>query len=390
MINEQLDELIQIRHDLHTHPELMFQEERTSGVVKTHLDAEGIQHVDGLAKGTGVLGYLPGDAGRAIGLRADMDALPILEKTGLPYASAHEGRMHACGHDGHTTILIGTAKILARIQREHGLPRPVTFLFQPAEEGGAGGDLMVQEGCLDGSLIGEPLENIFGLHGWPQTEQGAITTRVGPIMAESDRFEITIRGEGSHAAWPHGSRDPIIAANAILTALQSIVSRNTSPTDSVVISTTMFNAGTAFNVIPSEAKLAGTVRTIDGQVKARTIERMEQIVASIAAAHECTAELDYRHGYPVLVNDAEAVELLREAGVGTLGAQNVHDMVDPVMGGEDFAYFAREIPACFFGLGLIPRGSDSMPLLHQDTFDFNDAAIAHGIEIFCRLALRSA
>lgn len=389
MIADELGELIAIRHDLHAHPELGYEEHRTCGVVQRELARIGIDHLAGLAGGTGVMAHIPGgEAGaRAIGLRADMDALPILEKTGATYASTTPGVMHACGHDGHTTILLGAARVLARLSREQSLPRPVTFVFQPAEEGGAGGKRMVEDGCLTGNRLGPPIESMFGLHGWPQLPEGIVATRPGPLMAASDRFDITIKGTGSHAAWPHVSRDPVLAASAIVVAAQQFVARNVGPLDSAVLSITKINAGTAYNVIPESATIAGTVRTLAESTQTLAIARLREIAESTARAYGCTAELDYRIGYPATINDAGAVNTFFEVATATLGPDRVATLAQPVMGGEDFSYYAQHVPACFFVLGLIPPGRNSMPDLHQDNFDFNDSAIATGVEMFCRLVM---
>lgn len=384
----ELPSLIDIRHDLHAHPELAYQEKRTSEVVQRELKAIGVEFVAGLAGGTGVLAHIPGKADRAIGLRADMDALPILEETGVPYASTSAGVMHACGHDGHTTMLLGTARVLAAMAKERPLPRPVTFVFQPAEEGGAGGQRMVQDGCLDGSKLGPPVENMFGLHGWPELRLGQVATRVGPMLAAADKFEITIEGVGGHAAYPHFTSDAIVAGSAIVSGVQQIASRNVGPLDSVVVSITQFHGGTAFNVIPREVKLAGTVRTLLPEIQTLARQRLEVIATSIATAHQCTAKVEYHVGYPVTRNDAGAVAIFEDCARKALGEKHVEPMELPVMGGEDFSYYCQEVPSCFFALGLLPAGQDHMPKLHQPTFDFNDDAIALGVRTFCALALR--
>ncbi|HRP63331.1 MAG TPA: amidohydrolase [Phycisphaerales bacterium] len=389
MIKEELADLISIRRDLHAHPELGYNEHRTSGVVQRELEAAGIDFARNLAGGTGVLGHLPGEAARAIALRADMDALPITEQTGAPYASTSPGVMHACGHDGHTTMLIGAARVLARLAEESPLPRPVTFVFQPAEEGGAGGQKMVQDGCLDGSVIGPPVEMIFGLHGWTHLPLGVVSTRVGPMLAASDRFEIVVRGTGSHAAYPQISRDPIVAGAAIVQALQQIASRNVGPLDSVVVSVTQFHAGTTHNIIPAQASISGTLRTLLPETRSLASKRLIEIAQHIARAHGCEADATYIEGYPVTRNDAQAVAIFNTVAREMLGEANVPPLENPVMGGEDFSYYGEVVPACFFALGLIPKGKTVMPDLHQSNFDFNDDAIAIGVELFCRLALRA-
>ncbi len=388
IVHEELADLVSIRHDLHAHPELGYEERRTSEIVRRELDKAGVSYVADMAGGTGVLAHLPGEADRAIALRADMDALPILEENDVEYRSTIDGVMHACGHDGHTTVLIGTARVLARLARMSALPRPVTFIFQPAEEGGAGGQRMVQEGCLDGSRIGPAVENAFGLHGWPRLPLGVVATRPGVLLAAADSFDLTIHGKGSHAAWPHVGCDPIVAAAAIVGAFQSIVTRSVDPLDSVVISVTQLQAGNTYNVIPGTAKLAGTVRSLTPEVRDLLRRRMQTIADGIAQAHRCTAELDYHDGYPPTVNDPEAVSIFRAVSIEAIGPDHVHEMERPVMGGEDFAFYGQVVPACFFVLGLVPDGVDDPPDLHQPKFNFNDDAIPLGIELFCRLALR--
>ena len=382
-----IPELIEFRHDLHTHPELGYEEHRTSGEVRKALTEAGVEFVDGLAGGTGVLGHIPGEAEQAVGLRADMDALPILEKTGLDYASVNEGVMHACGHDGHTTILVGTARVLAQVAGEGTLPNPVTFLFQPAEEGGGGGKRMVEDGCLDGKVIGPSVSRMYGLHGWPVLPLNMISTRPGPMLAAADRFDITVTGVGGHAAMPHATRDPIVASAAIVQAIQSIVSRNVDPVQGAVISVTMFNAGSAFNIIPETCTMAGTVRALDDDAMSTVRIRLDQVVQTVAAAHGCQANLDYHVGYPVTRNDAAEVETVLGTARSLFSEEQVQLLEAPGMGAEDFSYYCEHVPSCFFVLGLLPADQDSIPLLHHPCFDFNDNVIATGIEMFCTLAL---
>ncbi len=389
LIAEELPSLVDLRHDLHMHPEIMYEEVRTAEVVRRELSRAGVEFVPGLAGGTGTLAALPGGAEKSIGLRADMDALPIQEESDRPWRSRVDGRMHACGHDGHTTILIGAARVLSRLSRERPLPRPVTFLFQPAEEGGAGGRRMVEEGALEGTRLGAAVAEIYALHGWPQFELGTVGTRAGAMMAASDRFDVLVRGSGGHAAWPHATRDPVPAACAIVTALQTIISRNTHVSDPSVLSVTMIQAGTAFNVIPSSAELHGTVRTLSEASRELIERRIGEIAESIARAHGCSASTEYRRGYPITSNDPGAVAVFERVARESVGAERVRTVPHPVMVGEDFAYYGLEVPSCFFALGLRPHDAASMPELHQPDFDFSDAAIPVGIELMCRLALRA-
>jgi len=391
-IQAELGELVAIRHDLHRHPELSYQERRTSELVARELRAVGVEVKTGLAGGTGVLGYLPateGGSGPAVALRADMDALPIEETTGKPYASATPGVMHACGHDGHTAILLGTARVLAKLPHRS---RPVTFVFQPAEEGGGGGERMCDEGCLLGETgggLGERVGAIFGLHGWTSVPLGSVSTRPGPLLAATDDFEITIRGVGGHAAYPHLARDPIVAAAAVVTALQTIASRSVSPLDSVVCTVGRIAGGSANNIIPDAVELIGTVRTLRAETRALARARVLECVEHAAAAHGCRAEIAYNEGYPVTSNDAALTDAFFRVAKGALGESRVRLAPEPGMGGEDFSYYGRHVPACFFLLGLLPPGADAATVaqLHQPGFDFNDDAIATGVATMCALAM---
>ena len=383
-----LPELIALRHDLHAHPELGYEEHRTSGVIRDALTNAGIEHVGDLAGGTGVLGHIPGTAEHGVGLRADIDALPIVEQTGLEWASTHDGRMHACGHDGHTTILVGAARVLAEVAKSSPLPNPVSFLFQPAEEGGGGGERMVQDGCLNGSVLGPALGCMYGLHGWPVLHEHTVSSRPGPMLAAADRFNITITGLGGHAAMPHGTRDPIIAATALIQTIQSIVSRNVDPVQGAVISVTTINAGSAFNIIPETCTLSGTVRALHQEAMDVVRARLEEVVEAVPAAHGCRGELDYLVGYPVTRNDPAEVDVVHATARDVVGADRVQPMESPVMGAEDFSYYCEQVPSCFFALGLLPPGRDEMPSLHHPCFDFNDAVIGTGVELFCHLALK--
>jgi amidohydrolase len=390
MIDAELAALVALRRDLHAHPELGYEEHRTAGIVAAGLRQAGLEVVEGLAGGTGVMAHLPGAGDAAIGLRADMDALPIEERSGLPHASVSPGRMHACGHDGHTAILLGAARVLSRIAAEGGLPRPVSFLFQPAEEGGGGGRRMVEDGCCDGTRLGPPLHRLFGLHGWPRLPLGTLATRPGPLLASADTFRAVIRGVGSHAAFPHTGRDPIIAACAAVSALQTVAARNVDPLESVVISVTMVRAGTATNIIPDEAEFAGTVRALSAATRHLAQRRVQEVIEGVAAALGCGAVVQHETGYPVTVNHPEAVADFEAAARGAFGAPRVLRVERPVMGAEDFAFYGQVVPSCFFFLGLVAEGATQPAQLHQATFDFNDDALAIGIEAFCRLALGDA
>lgn len=387
LIREELPELVSIRRDLHRHPELGYQETRTGALVAAELSRLGIEHKRGMAK-TGVLGHLPatGESSRgAIALRADLDALPIHEASGKDYASGTPGIMHACGHDGHTTILLGAARVLSKVDR----PRPVTLVFQPAEEGGAGGDRMCQDGALLGGAgggIGPPVEMIYGLHGWPQIELGTVATRPGPLLAATDDFVVTVRGTQCHAAYPHLGHDPIVAAAHVVAALQTIVSRSVSPVESCVVTVGEIRGGSANNVIPAEVRMTGTVRTLTPEVRQLAREAFFRVVEQTAAAHGCRAKIDWEDGYPVTHNDPGATERFFAIAREAIGAKHVHVTPTATMGGEDFSYYGLHVPACFFFLGVRPPGG-TCPSLHQPDFDFNDDAIGLGVELMCRLAL---
>jgi amidohydrolase len=380
--------LLEIRHDLHAHPQIRFEEAYASELVQKLLKELGIEFRAGLAKGTGVLGYLPAttdpQGAPTVALRADMDALPIHEETGKPYASQFPGRMHACGHDGHTTILLGVADQL--VKQSHR-PNNVLFVFQPAEEGGAGGDLMVKDGCLNGSLLGKRADMMFGLHGWTTVGLGHVATKVGALMASTDEFFIEIHGQGGHAAAPEYTRDPIVAMSALVLALQQIASRNVDAFDQVVVTVGQFHSGTTNNIIPMSAKIHGTIRTMDPETREFSKKRLSEIAHGIAAAHDVRVEVTIHEGYPVTINHPTAVEQFMKVATETLGADRVSDQAKPTMGGEDFSFYGVECPCCFYQLGLIPVGKSNYPSVHTPHFDFNDDATAVGVKVMTALAL---
>ena len=379
----------EIRHDLHAHPELMYQEQRTSKVVQEQLEKAGVQFTPGLAGGTGVLGWLPatGDPNKAetVALRADMDALPIEEATGKPYASKNPGVMHACGHDGHTSVLLGVARVLAKMKER---PNNVLFLFQPAEEGGAGGRRMCEDGVLAGKVLGKPADVIFGLHGFPNIEVGKMTTRTGPLLASTDEFHVEVVGQGGHAAQPHVGVDPIVVASHIVVALQTIASRNIDPLDSIVVTVGMFHAGTAKNIIPNAAMIKGTLRTLRAETREKGRERIKAVAEQIAAAFGARADVQLTEGYPVTQNEQCATDRFRAVAKHAFG-ENLLGDCPPVMGGEDFSFYGAHCPACFYFIGVKPKGADTYPNLHTPDFDFNDDALPVGMKAMCELALSS-
>jgi hippurate hydrolase len=391
LIAAELPSLVELRHDLHRHPELSYQEHRTSEVVQRELAALGIEFKAGMGKGTGVIAHLPATTPTdrpSVALRADMDALPIEEQTGKPYSSCNPGVMHACGHDGHTTILIGAARILSKIDR----PRPVTFIFQPAEEGGGGGEVMCNEGALAGEGrggLGPPVDSIFGLHGWPTFEVGHVATRPGPLLAATDDFVVTVRGTQAHGAYPQYSADPIVAAAHIITALQTIVSRNVGPLESVVVTVGAIHGGTADNIIPETVRFIGTMRTLSKSMRILGKKRFYEVVEGTAKSLGCTAEIAWHEGYPITANDPASTERFFEIARATLGEDRVDTVDNPTMGGEDFSYYGDHAKACFFFLGLKPKGARHFPTLHQPDFDFNDDALSTGIEMMVALATRA-
>ncbi len=372
-----LPELVEIRRHLHQHPELSFQEKETGDLVARYLAQLGFE-VRRYAR-TGVVGLLRGKKpGPVLAFRADMDALPIQEDTNLPYCSQNPGVMHACGHDGHTTILLGTAKTLAHF-KEH-VSGVVKLIFQPAEEAGNGAQKMVQQGVLQNP---QP-HFIFGLHNWPELPRGHIGIRSGPMMASVDTLRMALYGRGGHGSMPHLAKDPIIAGAHIVTALQSIVSRQISPLTPVVISITQFHAGTASNVIPDKAFLEGTVRCLDPQLRQELPHKIEHICWGIARSFGCDLELNYEFLVPVTSNDPSAVEKVLQSAEKVVGRECIHQDLAPSMAGEDFSEFQLRVPGALFWLGAGLETS-----LHSPRYDFPDEILPVGVEIFSRIVLES-
>ncbi|MDO9417478.1 M20 aminoacylase family protein [Pararhizobium sp.] len=369
-------EVTEWRRFLHTRPELMFAVEETAAFVAEKLKSFGVDEiVTGLGR-TGVVGIITGNRGegRTIGLRADMDALPMTETSGKPWASTTTGKMHACGHDGHTAMLLGAAKYLSETRNFSGR---VAVIFQPAEEGGGGGNEMVKDGMMERFAIAE----VYGMHNMPGMPVGRFGIRKGPIMASTDEFQVTINGRGGHAAQPHRTIDPIVIGTQIVTALQTIVSRNTDPLASAVVSVTKFNAGFAHNIIPEQAVLAGTVRTLTPEIRDMAQARLTQLAEAIAAMYGAVAEVRYARNYPVTVNHTEETNHAVAAASEIAGSAHVNPEIDPMMGGEDFSYMLNARPGAFIFIG----NGDSAGL-HNPGYDFNDEVIPHGISYWVRLA----
>ena len=368
------------RRDLHAHPEIAFEEQRTATFVAEKLRAFGVDEVHtGIAK-TGVVGVIrAGSSDRTIGLRADMDALPMEEMTNLAYASKTPGRMHACGHDGHTTMLLGAARYLAETR---GFDGTVFLIFQPAEEGEGGGRVMIEEGLFERF----PAERVFGMHNWPRMPLGEFGVRTGPTMAAADKFEVTLTGLGGHAAMPHQSRDPVVATAQLVLALQSVVARNADPIERAVLTVAQVHAGDTFNVIPQEAFIAGTVRTFVPEVRDLIERRIGEIAAGIGQTFGMEVDSRYERGYPPTVNAAAETELAAAVAAEVVGEDRVDRAVPPVMGAEDFAFMLEQKPGHYIFIGN--GGDDDAPMVHNPHYDFNDEALPYGASYWARLTER--
>ena len=364
------------RRDIHRHPELMYEVQRTAATVAEKLRAFGVDEIATGIGRTGVVGVIRGRktaSGKVLGLRADMDALPLTETTGKPYASETPGRMHACGHDGHTAMLLGAARYLAETRNFDGT---AIVIFQPAEEGGGGGKAMIADGLMDRWNIQE----VYGMHNMPGVPAGHFHLRPGPIMASTDEFTIIVHGAGAHAAKPHLSVDPIIVGMGIGQALQTIVSRAVDPVESAVVSLTRFHAGGARNIISDTAELGGTVRTLRNEERDLAEKRLRDIAAGIAAAHGATVEIDYDRNYPVTRNHPQQTAFAANVARDVAGAARVEAEAPPVLGGEDFSYMLEARPGAFIFVG---NGDGSG--LHTSTYDFNDDIIPMGSSYWARL-----
>ena len=368
------DDLIEWRHDIHAHPELAYQEERTSGLVASLLESWGVTVHRGLAR-TGVVGSLSGGDGPRIGLRADMDALAMDESNTFEYRSRNPGRMHACGHDGHTTMLLGAARYLA----ERDLAGTVHFIFQPAEEAAGGARLMVEEGLFEQF----PVDAVFGMHNWPGLSAGRFAMRTGPMMASFDRFDIVIEGRGAHAAAPHTGVDPVMVSAQIVTALQSIVSRNVDPQQPAVISVTKMSAGDAYNVIPEIVTLNGGIRCFDPQVRELLRRRIVEVSEGLAQSLGARATADFIAECPAVINAKECTALASRTTAAIVGDENVDTNADPVMVSEDFAYMLGAKPGCYILIGNGAREGGCM--IHNPNYDFNDDVLALGATYWASL-----
>jgi amidohydrolase len=373
-----------LRRDLHAHPELGFQEQRTSELIAQTLTGWGIPVHRGLGK-TGVVGVVKnGSSARAVGLRADIDALPVTERNTFAHVSVHPGRMHACGHDGHTAMLLAAARHLARHRDFDGT---VYLVFQPAEEGGGGAREMIKDGLFERF----PMEAIFGVHNWPGLETGQFAIRPGPVFASSNEFRITVRGRGAHAAMPHNGIDPVPVACQIVQGFQTIISRNKRPIDAGVISVTIIRAGEATNVVPDTCELQGTVRTFSVEVLDMIEQRMRRVAEGTSQAFEASCEFAFRRNYPPTINHPRETQFARELLGSLVGAGNVKEF-DPTMGAEDFSFFLEKKPGCYFVIGNgdgshRSGGHGEGPcMLHNPSYDFNDQLIPLGGTMWVRLA----
>ena len=372
------EDIVSLRREIHREPELGFDTKKTAEKVLDALEGLPLEVETGLAE-NGIVATLKGEGGGpTVALRADMDALPIQEETDLPFASEEDGKMHACGHDGHTSMLVGAVRALSQDHLRERLNGSVKFIFQPAEEGGGGGRVMVEEG------VAESVSSIFALHLWPGLPFGKAATKAGPIMAAADAFEMRVKGKGGHGAMPHLTTDAVAIAAQIVTALQTIVSREVNPVAPAVLTVGEIEAGFAFNIIPETARLGGTVRTLDADLRKQIPKRMEELARGIARGMRGDAELDYHFSYPVARNDADAAEFALGVIGELFGEENVVELTDSSMGAEDFAFFLEHVPGAFIWLGV-----GDVSGLHTPKFAFDEEILSQGSALLAALALKS-
>jgi amidohydrolase len=377
-IGEMKDWLVEIRRTIHRYPELGFEEVETSKLISECLEKFGLEVKKGLAK-TGVVGLLKGKKpGKTVAIRADMDALPMDEANAVPYASKIRGKMHACGHDAHVTILLGVARFFSSIpDRING---NIKWIFQPAEEGGGGGRIMVEQGALDNPNV----DAIFGAHVFPFLSVGKVGIYEREGLAAADRFILKIIGKGGHAASPHVSKDPILAAGHLITQIHCIVSRNVNPLESGVITIGKVSGGTASNIIPDEVELRGTVRSLNPQVREELKSRIEQVAQGVARSFSMDYRFDFEYGYPVLINNSDMSRLVASACSKGIGEENV-EVLKPSMGGEDFAYYLEKVPGSFFRLGCRNEAKGIVHPYHSSLFDIDEEVLPFGVEMFVRV-----
>jgi amidohydrolase len=376
LVRNYKDKTVRIRRDLHRIPEPAYTEEKTSAYVAEYLEKEGFQVRTGIAQ-YGVVALMEtGRPGKTLMIRSDMDALPVQEKTGLDFASTHEGAMHACGHDGHMSMVLTAATALKQIKDE--LKGQIKFLFQPAEEGPGGAKPMIEQGVMEDPRV----DYALGCHLWPGIPEGAIGVKAGRLMAAMDRFDLKIIGKGGHGAMPHLCLDALEVGTQVISALQRIVSRQMNPLSPTVVTVGRFQAGSTFNIIPGEAEMCGTTRTFDRQIWLSWPERIEKVVRGVCESMGAQYELQYSQGYPPLLNDAEMAEWVRKCAVDVVGEDKVVEP-EPTMGGEDMAFYLEKSKGCFFFLGV---GREGCASLHNPKFDFNEEVLPLGVETYCRLA----
>jgi amidohydrolase len=377
-IAEMKDWLIETRRTIHMNPELGFEEVETAKLVAGYLEKFGLQVKTGMAK-TGVIGLLKGEKpGKTVAIRADMDALPLEEANQVSYRSKVKGKMHACGHDAHVTILLGVARLFSSMRNQ--VQGNIKWIFQPAEEGGGGGRVLTEEGVLENPKV----DAIFGAHLFPDLKIGRVGIHEKEGLAATDRFVIKMIGRGAHGAYPHLSKDPILAAGHLITQIHSIVSRNINPLDSAVITIGKVSGGTAFNIIPDETEILGTVRSLSQKVREELKSRMEQVTQGVAKSFGVDYDFDFQYGYPALINDPEMSRLVAAACAKGIGKENV-DFIRPSMGGEDFAYYLEKVPGSFFRLGCRNEAKGIVNPFHSSRFNIDEDVLPFGVEMFARI-----